>query len=675
MSQFVQPPARSQYAWWVLAAVAIVVVAVTLVSTLKSRKDSYGLLVQQATAFTEALALACQNTVVSESYYDRLTSEHYQHLADDLTAGDARRLTETDLTKFVRERGLYGGYVYDSTGRLLQSAVAPGPVIRPPAVVDTAVHKLLVDFATRSVTVFLDDTTSGYKVHYYIEVTNQLDRVIVLAVDATLYDEARDRTGIGVLAQNMAAEPGIEYILYQSVEGIIVSSRRNGSFEAIESDPFLTQALDADSMMTRRTVFQEKEILELVRPFATRKYPFGLLRVGTSLDGFVAVSRGFDRLMLVLAIALFGLTAIGILYMSGRKERAVLRKDISEIRSISEQIFAEISTGVVVIGPDGRIRLANRAIEKMVGVTLGNRLIVDIAADLPPGLANLTGKDSDIEECEIRATAGERERVLLVGRSVLSVEGETNAGVVLVVTDITQLKEYEVAAARKERLSEMGHLAAAVAHEIRNPLNAISIAAQRLESEVAPGDRREEFINFTGQIRSETKRLNEIITRFLSLARVGSMSSGKADVPACLVEFESLVAAEALRLGIRLQVQSQPDIYAAVESTRLKEILLNLYNNAKEALIPDTVTQKEIVINASHRDGVIRISVADSGPGIPKEHRARVFAPYFTTKEGGTGIGLAAVHQTIQGVGGTVAVEESDLGGALIMVVLPEAVI
>lgn len=673
MSQTRKPIPRPPYAWWIFVALALVVVAVTLVSTLKSRKDSYGLLVQQAKVFTEALALACQNTVVSESYYDRLTAEYYQHLVDDLAKGDARRITDTDLSNFARDRELYGGYVYDTTGQLLQSSVAQGPVIRPPSAVDSIVRKLVTDFATRSATLFLDDTASGSKIHYFIEVTNQLDRVIVLAVDASLYDEARARTGIGILAQSMAAEPGIEYILYQSSEGIIVSSRRHGSFDAIESDPFLAQALESDSMLSRRVIFQDKEILELVRPFATRKYPFGLLRVGVSLDGFVAVSGGFDRIMVVLAVALFGLTAIGMLYVSGRKERAVLRKDISDIRSISDQIFAEISTGVVVIGPEGRVRLANRAIEKMVGVDLGDRLVVDIADELPPGLADLTGKASDIEECEIRVRSDESERVLLVGRSVLSVEGEANAGVVLVVTDITQLKEYEVAAARKERLSEMGHLAAAVAHEIRNPLNAISIAAQRLESEVAPGDRREEFVNFTGQIRTETKRLNEIITRFLSLARVGSRGSEKADVASCLTEFELLVTSEAARLGVRLQVVSQPELFAAIESPRLKEILLNLYNNAKEAVVPDSIAHKEIAITATRLDGLVRISVADSGPGIPKEHRARVFAPYFTTKEGGTGIGLAAVHQIVQGAGGRVSVDESEWGGALIIVELPEA--
>ena len=154
---------------------------------------------------------------------------------------------------------------------------------------------------------------------------------------------------------------------------------------------------------------------------------------------------------------------------------------------------------------------------------------------------------------------------------------------VLVATDITQLKEYEATVARRERLSEMGHLAAAVAHEIRNPLNAISIAAQRLESEIVPVENRVEFIGFTSQIRSGTRRLNDIITRFLSMARVGAGSPASADIGECCAEFEKLVTAESTRLGIKLTVSSPAGLRAVVDLTK-SEILLNLYNNAKNEL-------------------------------------------------------------------------------------------
>jgi nitrogen-specific signal transduction histidine kinase len=650
----------------------MVALGVTLFGIFKSRGDSYGLLVQQGAAFTEALALACQNTVVTESYYDRMSAAHYMDLVDELTAGDARRLTVERLTAFSHERDLLGAYVYDTTGVLLLSDVPQGPLIRPPAEVESAVQKLVTDFASRWTIVFRDDTLSGLKIHYFIEITNQLDRVIVLASDATLYDEARARTGIGVLAQQMASEPGIEYIVYQSKEGIIVSSRANGQFESIESEPFLAAALESDSIVSRKTEFFDHEVLELVRPFSTRKYPFGLLRVGVSLDRFVTVTRRFDQLMLVLALSLLGITAVGGLYLSGRKERQELRKDISDIRSITDQIFSEISTGVLVVSSDGTVRLANDAMQQMLGSSLAGKSIKSVE-NMPPQMVELLSSAGDIEECEVTITSGGKERVLLLGRSKLRVEGESGTGMVVVATDITQLKEYQTAATRKERLSEMGHLAAAVAHEIRNPLNAISIAAQRLESELMPEERRNEFAALTGQIRNETKRLNEIITRVLSLSRSGEKSDVAADVAACLSEFESLMTPEADRAGIRLRVRSETPMAARIDVRRLKEILLNLYNNAKEAIESSKAEHKEIAIKAIREGGFIKITVSDSGPGIPVEHRSKIFAPYFTTKEAGTGIGLASVHQIVEAAGGKLSVGDSELGGAAITILLPDS--
>ncbi len=672
MSKSANPTQQKRYIWWILGAVGSVALVVTLVGIFKSRGDSYGLLVQQGSVFTEALALACQNTVVSESYYDRMSAAHYMDLVDELTSGDARQLTTERLTAFSRERDLIGAYVFDTTGKLLLSDVPQGPLIRPPNEVEAAVHKLVFDFATRWSIVFKDDSASGLKIHYFMEITNQLDRVIVLASDATLYDEARARTGIGVLAQQMASEPGIEYILYQSKEGIIVSSRAGGQFESIDSDSFLVAALESDSIVSRRTEFLDREVLELVRPFSTRKYPFGLLRVGVSLDRFVTVTRRYDQLMRVLALSLLGITAVAGLYLTGRRERQELKRDISDIRSLTDQIFAEISTGVLVITSDGKVRLANEAMQKMLGSSLSGKNSTDLAG-LPSQMRELFSPQSDIEECEVTVGSPGRERILLLGRSRLKVEGESSAGMVIVATDITQLKEYQTAAVRKERLSEMGHLAAAVAHEIRNPLNAISIAAQRLESELMPEDHQSEFTALTGQIRTETKRLNEIITRFLSLSRASEKTDVSTDVAACLSEFESLMTPEADRSGIRLRVRSETPLSARIDVPRLKEILLNLYNNAKEAIESSGAEHKEIEIRAMRETGFVKVTVADSGPGIPVEHRSRVFAPYFTTKEAGTGIGLASVHQIVESAHGKLSIGDSELGGAAIIVLLPES--
>ncbi|MBI5265674.1 MAG: PAS domain S-box protein [candidate division Zixibacteria bacterium] len=669
----VPQPARnskpSRFAIGLIAALTLVIVSITLVGILKSRRDSYVLLVRQGTAFTEALALACTNTIVAESYYDRLISDRYDDLVEDLTAKGADQVSGADLAAFADRYDLPAVFVFDTAGRLLQSDLSNSSMLAPPPTVDSAVRRLVSDFQRRSAIIHHEDTSGDEPRLYYLRVTDQLDRVVALAVGSGLYEEAVMRTGIGVLAQNMADEPGIEYIVYQAPEGIIFSSLRGGTFVSIDSDSFLKEALDSDTVTTRRTDFRDREVLELVRPFSTRRFPFGLLRVGVSLDGYFAVSRGFDRLMIILSLSLFALLVVGVLYAAGRQERAGLRKDISDIRSVSEQIFSEIDTGVAVIGPDNSIRFANRAFENIFGSrAVTGRKVNELAAPVAETVAGFIGSQTGPRETELILDAGGEERTILMGRSTLSLEEPARSGVVVVATDITQLRKYQQAAARKERLSELGHLAAGVAHEIRNPLNAISIAAQRLEGEITPVDHRDEFLSFTGQIRTEARRLNEIITKFLSLTRGEQKTQSRVDPSVVCSEFERLVKAEAAGLNIQISVTCEPRLNIAVPADRFKELLLNLYNNSKEAL---TGNPGKIVVSVRRNDRHAVVSVSDSGPGIPEALRAKIFAPYFTTKEGGTGIGLAVVHQIVEESGGTVAITDSHLGGAEIAVSLP----
>ena len=117
-----------------------------------------------------------------------------------------------------------------------------------------------------------------------------------------------------------------------------------------------------------------------------------------------------------------------------------------------------------------------------------------------------------------------------MSRSGLGGSQETDRETIVVFYDITRLKEFETESARRERLSEMGQLAAGVAHEIRNPLNAISIAAQRLAVEFRPSDNEQEYQSITNNMRSESKRLDNIITKFLAMAKTEQQQTEEIDI-------------------------------------------------------------------------------------------------------------------------------------------------
>ena len=332
------------------------------------------------------------------------------------------------------------------------------------------------------------------------------------------------------------------------------SSRRVDGLSTIGDDPFLSRASDADSIVVRINKLQGQSILELVRPFSTAQYPFGLFRVGLSLDRYYAVSSGFDQQTIILSGILVLLLMAALANIRGRRKRS------------------------------------------------------EMAA------------------------------------------------------------EYERQAQRRERLSEMGNLAAGVAHEIRNPLNTISIAAQRLAREFTPTEKVEQYQSFTAQIRGETNRLNEIITRFLALARDDKKHRTNVKLDALLTDVGVLLRVEGDKIGLAVAIECERGIEIAADPDRLKEAFLNLFNNTKEALAGKP---GEFAIKAWRDADKIKISTTDNGPGIAPEIREQVFAPYYTSKDGGTGLGLSTVQRVVADLGGEIVIDSTYMTGVRFIIVIP----
>lgn len=666
-------PRSTGFDQWYLAAIAITLaITVFLIAWLsisRSRSDSFALLVEQGKAFTESLAVASKNAIAAESIYYRLIQDRYGALVTSLLIGDVETPSEQQMARFALSHDLLGIYIYDSQSRLVISVAPRGRTASLPDYVQREVSLLLEEPESNFLLLSDDDETLGEMVHYYLELTSQMDRVVVLAVDAGYYSDALHQTGIGYLAQNMAREKGVEYIIYQDTEGIIFASRKPGDLLAIESDPFLSAALESDSIMSRVYKFQERQVLELVRPFSTDVYPLGLFRVGLALDRYYAVSRGFDKQTIILSGVLVVLLMVALLYLAGRRKRQELSRRYSDIKSVTDRIFEQMISGVVVVDSGGVIRIINQAAQRMFSTpNVSGQSWDKILPLYQPLFDEFVAGDKSADEIEFKIEIDNQTKILLIARSKLYDVAEHQAAVVMVLYDITRLKEYEREAARKERLSEMGHLAAGVAHEIRNPLNAISIAAQRIAAEFKPDENSEEFISFTDQIRSETSRLNAIITRFLALAREDRKRRQVIMLDESLGEIGRLLKVEGDRIGIEVSIHAEPNLSVEVDPDGLKELFLNLYSNSREALAG---APGRFSVNAVSENERIKITIEDSGPGIPAAVSDKLFAPYYTTKDGGTGLGLPTAQRIVSEFGGDIHLDKQFVGGARFVVSIP----
>ena len=232
---------------------------------------------------------------------------------------------------------------------------------------------------------------------------------------------------------------------------------------------------------------------------------------------------------------------------------------------------------------------------------------------------------------------------------------------------LTEVKALEAEVERRERLSTLGNMAAAVAHEIRNPLNAISMGLQRLRVEFAPVE-SDEYRRLLEVAQGEVRRLNSIVEEFLSLARPLSLKPEPVQVAALLDEIAGLVENEARDARIRIErdiAAGLPVLHA--DRDRMNQVLLNLTLNSIQAM-PDGGS---LTLGAAAADGNMTLTVKDTGPGISPDLLPRVFEPYVTAKTKGLGLGLTIARRIVEAHGGRIEVDSALGRGTSFRVILP----
>jgi signal transduction histidine kinase len=227
------------------------------------------------------------------------------------------------------------------------------------------------------------------------------------------------------------------------------------------------------------------------------------------------------------------------------------------------------------------------------------------------------------------------------------------------------------ALARRDRLAAMGELASTVAHEVRNPLNAIAMSAQRLAREYPPPhdlQDREELGDLLGVIQRESQRINATVQQFLEFARPRPLNRRETDLAGLVEETAAAGRSVAGPRGITVKSQSDGTLPVSIDPDQLKPAIENLLRNAIEASPPGGA----VLLDARRNGRSTTISISDQGPGIPEDVLPRIFDLYFTTKARGTGIGLPVAQQIVTAHGGTIEVESGPGRGTRMIVRLPD---
>jgi signal transduction histidine kinase len=259
--------------------------------------------------------------------------------------------------------------------------------------------------------------------------------------------------------------------------------------------------------------------------------------------------------------------------------------------------------------------------------------------------------------------------ILVLGLAILTV-GILGMAVIFYNqhSHMREISALQAEVARRERLSALGDLAATVAHEIRNPLNSVSMGLQRLKGEFHPTEDEGEYARFIELMRGEVARLNSIVEEFLSLARPLEIKPEEVRIDALLQDLAALAESDAESAKVKIDVAASPDLPSArVDRNYFKQLLLNLVLNAIQAM-PDG---GRLTLAARTERENLLLTVVDNGAGIPKEVLPRIFEPYFTTKTRGSGLGLVIARRIVEAHGGKLTAESEVGRGSRFQVSLP----
>jgi signal transduction histidine kinase len=484
--------------------------------------------------------------------------------------------------------------------------------------------------------------------------------------------------------------------------------------QAFPDRPLLDDALATGLPQLTRMLLGPPQIFEVRLPAQLAGQPFGTVHVGVStslvrqtvrdaLLGSLALGAG--ALAVAVAVGLgAGRVLLGYLRRIARRVERLARRDPSvelgpgddmgrlaeRMRGLGERIQAttggaghpgpdgvdRLQNAVVLLRGDGVVVFANAATERLVGrVLTGSSIEAALPARHPlVSFARLTlgGGNSPLHETvTLPGGSGETLEWALSGYPLPT--GGQPQGALLVLRDLEPARAVESLVSYSQKLAALGRLTSGVTHEVKNPLNAMRIHLELLRARLAPSGQpvRPDIAENLEVIAHEIQRLDRVVQGFLRFIRPQDLRLAPVDINSVLADVARVARPEAARVGVEIILeQGRPLPRVTADSELIAQASTNLVTNGIQAMPSGGALA---VSSRRAASGGVEIRVADQGVGIPPENLDKIFRLYYTTKPGGSGIGLAMVYRIVQMHDGRVDVESTVGKGTVVTLTLPAA--
>jgi PAS domain S-box-containing protein len=432
--------------------------------------------------------------------------------------------------------------------------------------------------------------------------------------------------------------------------------------------PILQDELALWTEVSEREQLQEEFVLlrsKVLIPLMVEHQVAGFIAVGEKLSGDQFFTQDVEFLA---TIGHQGAAAL---------KRAQLHEEVTWMKEYNESILHYMESGLVVVSHDNLITVINDAAARMLGIYATEIVGKPLDQIIPCGLG-LPLLDTLLEktvytnhEATLMTASGQTLPVVL-STSILRGEDGQPSGAILAFNDLSQIKALEEEKRRIERLASIGAFMSGIAHEIKNPLVAIKTLAELLPEQYDDEEFRETFTKVT---LHEVDRIDTLMRRLRSLSSGATVPLHPLSVITPLEETLSLLSGELVRRRIKVVRDYRSPVPAIMgDHDQLKQVFVNLCLNSVEAMGEGGALTVTVGSQGKHlgQSSEVVMQIADTGPGIPAEHLANIFDPFFTLKDEGTGLGLAICRGIIDYHRGSIAAANSSEGcGAVFTIKLP----
>ncbi len=364
--------------------------------------------------------------------------------------------------------------------------------------------------------------------------------------------------------------------------------------------------------------------------------------------------------------AMIGVGALSFIFgdqlQKGAETLATTRRAAADLLSLHQDIVRSLSSGLITTSPDGIVITANHAAAEILRTSPSLLIGKTIDAVLPGLSSQLKDVRGQLRRGDMTIPTVDDDLTIGVTVSPLRDQRDHVIGRVINFQDLTELRRLEQHARRTERMATVGQLAAGVAHEIRNPMASISGSIELLRASPQASDEDRALMTI---VHREIQRLNGLIGDLLDYANPRAKQPVDFDLGSLVAETVQVARGDQNFADVELTADVDDGLTIFADPAKLRQVVWNLVRNAADAA---SSGGKHVRVEARRDDGGATVSVADDGPGIPESLLGRIFDPFVTTKQKGTGLGLATCHAIINEHGGRIDVE-TELGKGTKMVV------